>query len=161
VVTRLNTTSSPSRIDTELESAFKSSGGRTEINPSYEELQSRVKELENLQLETNRMVRKIMAEMYSSAVKFGGLGISNKAEVRAWIMVNFSEMHYALIFDVYSVLEAIEDEDPGNQSDLLRDMKKSGDLSVNGIAEGQALTAHLHEIPRIFLRLAWTVPTPI
>jgi hypothetical protein len=149
-VTRLNASSSPSRIDTELESAFKSSGGRTEIEPSYEELQSRVKELKNLQLETNRMVRKIMAETDSSAVKFGGLEISNEAEVRAWIMMNFSDMHYALIFDIYSVLEAIEDGGPGNQSDLLRDMKKRDDLSVNGIAEGQALTAHLHEIPMIF-----------
>jgi hypothetical protein len=29
-------------------------------------------------------------------------------------------------------------------------MKKSDDLSINGIVEGQALTAHLHEIPHIF-----------
>jgi hypothetical protein len=29
-------------------------------------------------------------------------------------------------------------------------MKKRDDLSINGITEGQALTAHLHEIPRIF-----------
>jgi hypothetical protein len=59
-------------------------------------------------------------------------------------------MHYALIFDVCGILEAIEDEGATNQSDLLRDMKKRDDLSVNGVAEGQALTAHLHEIPRIF-----------
>jgi hypothetical protein len=59
-------------------------------------------------------------------------------------------MHCALIFDVHGVLEAIEDEGATNQSDLLRDMKKRDDLSINGIAERQALTAHLHEIPRIF-----------
>lgn len=91
-----------------------------------------------------------MAYNESESIKFGGLGLRSEVETRAWIALNYTDIQCALIFDIYGILEAIEDEGASNQSELLRDMKKRDDLSINGIAEGQALTAHLHEIPRIF-----------
>lgn len=91
-----------------------------------------------------------MADNKSDSVKFSGLGLRSEIETRSWIVLNYPEMHYSLIFDMCGVLEIIEDEGATNQSELLRDMKKRDDLSINGIAEGQALTAHLQEIPRIF-----------
>jgi hypothetical protein len=113
-------------------------------------LEARVKGLEASLQAVDIRLRQVMADNETESIKFSGLGLRSEVETGAWILANFSEMHYALIFDVYGVLEAIEDEGATNQSELLRDMKKRDDLSINGIAEGQALTAHLHEIPRIF-----------
>jgi hypothetical protein len=113
-------------------------------------LAARFQNLERRVQELDSKLFKALADAESESIKFGGLGLRSKVETRAWIVGNYPEMHYALIFDVCGILEAIEDEGATNQSYLLRDMKKRDDLSINGIAEGQALTAHLHEIPRTF-----------
>ena len=121
--------------------------GGTQMDAATE---ARIQSLEKMLQDMDARVCKVTADGEAEAIKFGGLGLRSEVETRAWIVSNYSEMHYALVFDVYGVLEAIEDEGATNQSDLLRDMKKRDDLSINGIAEGQALTSHLHEIPRIF-----------
>jgi hypothetical protein len=154
-VVHINSKPSGPGLESELESALMSSGGgrRTPSHgsqPNNGDLVDRVKKLEKLLLEMYLRVHKVIADNNASCIKFGGLGISNEAETGTWILTHYADMYYTLIFDAYSILGAIEDEGPGNQSDLLRDMKKRDDLSVNGVAKGQAPTAHLHEISRIF-----------
>jgi hypothetical protein len=148
-VKRLNGRTGSSAIDRGLDAALRSSGGDT-AQATQQEMAERIKGLEEALKETDLRLRQVMADNEADSVKFSGLGLRSELETRSWIVVNYPEMHYALIVDVYGVLEAIEDEGATNQSELLRDMKKRDDLSINGIAEGQALTAHLHEIPRIF-----------
>jgi hypothetical protein len=150
-VARLNTMES--KVDKDLEAALMSSKGEQTFGagPSAnQDLHVQVERLQTIVQELDIRLRQVMADNETDCVKFGGLGLRSEVETGAWIMANFQDMHYALIFDVYGVLEAIEDEGAMNQSELLRDMKKRDDLSINGIAAGQALTAHLHEIPRIF-----------
>jgi hypothetical protein len=92
----------------------------------------------------------IIADSEVDAVKFAGLGLRSLEEVAAWVAVNFPKRAYGLIIDVYLLLDLISDEGPTTQKDLMTEMKRRDELDIGTEAEGQALTAFLCEVPRLF-----------
>jgi hypothetical protein len=64
--------------------------------------------------------------------------------------VNFSKHSYGLIIDVYLLLDLMSDEGTTTQKDLMTEMKRRDELDIATEAEGQALTAFLCEVPRLF-----------
>ena len=97
-----------------------------------------------------RRLARIMADNEVDAIKFAGLGLKSVAEVDAWVAVHFPCRSYGLIIDVYLLLDLIADDGPTTQKDLITEMKRRKDLDIATEAEGQALTAFLAEVPRLF-----------
>jgi hypothetical protein len=99
----------------------------------------------------------VIAENESDAIKFAGLGLRSLDETAAWIETNFSKRAYGLIFDAYLLFDLIADEGAVTQKDLMTEMKCREELDIATDAEGQALTAFLCEVPRLFHSTTGTV----
>jgi len=97
-----------------------------------------------------RRLAQILAESEVDAVKFAGLGLRSVEEVHAWVTINFPKRSYGLIIDAYLLFDLIADEGPSNQKDLMTEMKRRDELDIGTEAEGQALSAFLFEVPRLF-----------
>ena len=93
---------------------------------------------------------RILAESEVDAVKFAGLGLRSVDEVAAWVAINFPQRAYGLMIDAYLLFDLIADDGPATQKDLMTEMKRRNDLDIGMEAEGQALTAFLSEVPRLF-----------
>jgi hypothetical protein len=113
-------------VDRDFEEALMNSGRAREApDPqSNQDLRDQVVALQTMVQDLDLKLRQVMADNEADCIKFDGLRLRSEIETGAWIITNFSEMHYSLIFYVYGMLEAIEDEGATNQSELLRDMKK-------------------------------------
>jgi hypothetical protein len=92
----------------------------------------------------------VVAENESEDIKFAGLGLRLLEETAGWVETNFSKRTYGLIFDVYLLFDLIADEGAVAQKDLMTEMKRREELDIATEAEGQALTAFLCEVPRLF-----------
>lgn len=128
-------------------------GNRTQSS----DLERRLGEMElrlDRSLESNedleRRLARLLADSEVDAIKFAGLGLKSMEEVTAWVSVHFPCRSYGLIIDVYLLLDLIADDGPTTQKDLITEMKRRKDLDIATEAEGQALTAFLAEIPRVF-----------
>jgi hypothetical protein len=92
----------------------------------------------------------VISENEADAIKFAGLGLRSLEETAAWVESHFPKRAYGLIFDVYLLFDLIADEGAVTQKDLMTEMKRREELDIATEAEGQALTAFLCEVPRLF-----------
>jgi hypothetical protein len=129
--------------------------GRSAPNVSNDE--KRISDLEfklDQVLSSNEELEKrfaqIIADSEVDAVKFAGLGLRSVEEVSAWVAINFPKRSYGLIIYAYLLFDLVADDGPTNQKDLMTEMKRRDELDIGTEAEGQALTAFLCEIPRLF-----------
>ena len=97
-----------------------------------------------------RRLARILADSEVDAVKFAGLGLKSVQEVAAWVAIHFPCRSYGLIVDAYLMFDLLADDGPQTQKDLFTEMKRRLELNIATEAEGQALTAFLSEVPRIF-----------
>jgi hypothetical protein len=154
---------SPPAADTfgdELDGLLAAAGGppkRPPPAPSSLPAEDRLSDLEdkldkvlasNEDLE--RRLARILAESEVDAVKFAGLGLRSVDEVAAWVAIHFPQRSYGLMIDAYLLFDLIADDGPATQKDLMTEMKRRMDLDIGTEAEGQALTAFLAEVPRLF-----------
>ena len=97
-----------------------------------------------------RRLARILAESEVDAVEFAGLGLKSVQEVAAWVAIHSLCRSYGLIIDAYLMFDLLADDCPQTQKDLFTEMKRRLELNIATEAEGQALTAFLSEVPRIF-----------
>jgi hypothetical protein len=114
------------------------------------ELEASLATLTEANLRLEQRFAEVIADNESDAIKFAGLGLRSVEETAAWVETNFSKRAYGLIFDVYLLLDLVSDEGVRTQKDMMTEMKRREELDIATEAEGQALTAFLCEVPRIF-----------
>jgi hypothetical protein len=144
-------------LDGLLAAAGAPSQSTSKMLPRSSDQDERIDDLEqklDRVLESNedleRRLARILAESEVDAVKFAGLGLRSVEEVQAWVAIHFPKRAYGLIIDAYLLFDLIADDGPSTQKDLMTEMKRRDDLDIGTEAEGQALTAFLSEVPRLF-----------
>jgi hypothetical protein len=103
----------------------------------------------------------VVADNEADAVKFAGLGLRSLEETAAWVESHFSSRSYGLIFDVYLLFDLLaEDGGATTTKDFMTEMKRRDELDIATESEGQALTAFLTEVPRLFHTTTILPPAP-
>jgi hypothetical protein len=155
----IKTETKPDKSGDEFDSLLAEAGlrGRSNLQDRSEPRAPRLLELEATLarvLEANesleRRFAQVIAENEADVVKFAGLGLRSLEETAAWVENHFPKRVYGLIFDVYLLFDLIADEGAMTQKDLMTEMKRREELDIATEAEGQALTAFLCEVPRLF-----------
>jgi hypothetical protein len=123
---------------------------RSDNEERFRDLEDKLDQVLASNEELERRLARILAESEVDSVKFAGLGLRSVEEVQAWVETNFPKRAYGLVIDAYLLFDLIADEGPSNQNEMMTEMKRRLDLDIATEAEGQALTAFLAEVPRLF-----------
>jgi hypothetical protein len=94
-------------------------------------------------------VKSLQAGKHNSAIKFGGLGISDLADCQAWCDKHFDGYQYGLIMDPLLMLDRMQGEDEV-WSTILKDMDLQDKMNIRSGAETSALNAMRYSRPRLF-----------
>jgi hypothetical protein len=121
-------------------------------------MEASLKALTEANAKLEQRFSQVVADNEADAVKFAGLGLRSLEETAAWVENHFSSRSYGLIFDVYLLFDLLaEDGGATTTKDFMTEMKRRDELDIATESEGQALTAFLTEVPRLFHTTTGTV----